>query len=188
MLTVAKLSPGQEAYYERSVAAGLDDYYAGRGESPGVWIGRGAAVLELDGVVGEGELGRLIGGQHPLDVRWLRRHPPRKQITVERIDPATGRARRREEDAVAGRRVRPRLLAAEERQPAARARRRRGAPRGDSGASRRLAGGARLPRGRGVRDPPGQERRDPRARRRASSRPRTSTARGARRTRICTRM
>ena len=35
MLSVAKLTPGQERYYERSVAAGLDDYYAGRGESPG---------------------------------------------------------------------------------------------------------------------------------------------------------
>ena len=43
MLSVAKLTPGQERYYERSVAAGLDDYYAGRGESPGVWTGRGAA-------------------------------------------------------------------------------------------------------------------------------------------------
>ena len=51
MLSVSKLSPGQEAYYERSVAAGIDDYYAGRGESPGVWVGRGAAELELDGVV-----------------------------------------------------------------------------------------------------------------------------------------
>jgi len=36
MLSVAKLSPGQERYYERSVADGLDDYYAGRGESPGI--------------------------------------------------------------------------------------------------------------------------------------------------------
>ena len=34
MLSVAKLAPGQEAYYERSVAQRLDDYYAGRGESP----------------------------------------------------------------------------------------------------------------------------------------------------------
>jgi conjugative relaxase-like TrwC/TraI family protein len=90
MLSVAKLSPGQEAYYERSVADGIDDYYAGRGESPGVWVGRGAAELELDGVVGDGELGRLIGGNHPLTSAELRRHPPRKQITVERIDPATG--------------------------------------------------------------------------------------------------
>ena len=42
VLSVAKLTPGQEGYYERSVAAGIDDYYAGRGESPGVWTGRGA--------------------------------------------------------------------------------------------------------------------------------------------------
>src|SRR5256885_16122465 len=30
---------------------GLDDYYAGRGESPGIWAGSGAAELELSGVV-----------------------------------------------------------------------------------------------------------------------------------------
>ncbi|MGH2796478.1 MAG: MobF family relaxase, partial [Thermoleophilaceae bacterium] len=90
MLSVSKLSPGQEAYYERSVAAGIDDYYAGRGESPGVWVGRGAAELELDGVVDDGELGRLISGRHPLTSAELRRHPPKKHITVERIDPATG--------------------------------------------------------------------------------------------------
>src|SRR5215210_2833071 len=82
MLSVSKLSPGQEAYYERSVADGIDDYYAGRGESPGVWVGRGAA-----------ELGRLISGHHPLTSAELRRHPPKKQITVERIDPATGERR-----------------------------------------------------------------------------------------------
>jgi conjugative relaxase-like TrwC/TraI family protein len=93
VLSVSKLSPGQEAYYERSVAAGIDDYYAGRGESPGVWVGRGAAELELDGVVGEGELGRLISGRHPLTSVVLRSQPPKKQITVERIDPATGEHR-----------------------------------------------------------------------------------------------
>ena len=56
MLSVAKLTPGQESYYERSVAAGLDDYYAGRGESPGVWVGSGARQLDLEGVVQDGEL------------------------------------------------------------------------------------------------------------------------------------
>src|SRR5437763_12078041 len=65
VLSIAKLTPGQEAYYERSVADGLDDYYAGRGESPGVWTGRGAQAVGLAGVVGEGELGRLIGGLPP---------------------------------------------------------------------------------------------------------------------------
>jgi conjugative relaxase-like TrwC/TraI family protein len=90
VLSVSKLSPGQEAYYERSVADGIDDYYAGRGESPGVWVGRGAAELELEGVVEEGELGRLIGGRHPVTSAVLRRHPPKKLISVETIDPVTG--------------------------------------------------------------------------------------------------
>jgi conjugative relaxase-like TrwC/TraI family protein len=90
MLSVSKLSPGQEAYYERSVADGIDDYYAGRGESPGVWVGQGAAELELEGMVGEGELGRLIAGRDPVTGAVLRSHPPTKRTTVERIDPLTG--------------------------------------------------------------------------------------------------
>src|SRR5204863_9735347 len=87
VLSVSKLTPGQEAYYERSVAAGLDDYYAGRGESPGVWTGRGAKELELEGLVHEGELGRLIRGIHPHTHEQLRPHPKARRITVERIDP-----------------------------------------------------------------------------------------------------
>ena len=45
MLSVGKLTLGQEAYYERQVARGLDDYYAGRGESPGIWAGSASAGL-----------------------------------------------------------------------------------------------------------------------------------------------
>ncbi len=89
MLSVAKLTPGQEGYYERSVAAGLDDYYAGRGESPGVWAGRGARELELEGLVQEGELGRLIRGHHPHTDAELRTHRRARRITMERINPLT---------------------------------------------------------------------------------------------------
>src|SRR5829696_1960472 len=87
VLSIAKLTPGQEGYYERSVAAGLDDYYAGRGESPGVWTGRGARELELEGLVHDGELGRLIRGVHPQSEKQLRTHPKARVITIERIDP-----------------------------------------------------------------------------------------------------
>ena len=96
MLSVSKLTPGQEAYYERSVAAGLDDYYAGRGESPGVWAGRGAADLGLDGTAEEGQLGALVRGRHPKSGAELRRHAPARTIRIERIDPATGERWREE--------------------------------------------------------------------------------------------
>src|SRR6266536_5619418 len=90
VLSIAKLTPGQEGYYERSVALGIDDYYAGRGESPGVWTGRGAERLGLEGVVQDGELGRLIRGQHPQSEEQLRTHYRARRITIERIDPFTG--------------------------------------------------------------------------------------------------
>ena len=90
MLSVAKLSPGQEGYYERSVARGLDDYYAGRGESPGSWAGTGATGLGLEGVVADGELSQIINGFDPASGERLRRHPRCREIRVERIDPQAG--------------------------------------------------------------------------------------------------
>src|SRR5215204_5193465 len=90
VLSIAKLTPGQEGYYERSVAEGLDDYYAGRGESPGVWTGRGARELELEGLVHEGELGLFFFNDTAPTEKELRRHYRPRQITVERIDPFSG--------------------------------------------------------------------------------------------------
>ncbi len=91
MLSVAKLTPGQEAYYERAVAAGLDDYYAGKGESPGIWAGAGAASLGLEGEVEKGELGSLVRGKHPQTGDELRAHVKARTITVERIDAESGK-------------------------------------------------------------------------------------------------
>ena len=39
MLSIGKLAGGGEDYYLEAVAAGLDDYYLGAGEAPGVWLG-----------------------------------------------------------------------------------------------------------------------------------------------------
>jgi conjugative relaxase-like TrwC/TraI family protein len=91
VLSVAKLTPGQEAYYERSVASGLDDYYAGKGESPGIWAGRGAASLGLEGEVAEGELGSIVRGGHPKTEDELRAHVKVRTITIERIDSESGK-------------------------------------------------------------------------------------------------
>lgn len=90
MLSVAKLTLGQEAYYEQQVAVGLDDYYAGRGESPGVWAGQGAATLRLTGVVGEGQLGTLLRGVDPASETALRSPVRERTITVRALDVETG--------------------------------------------------------------------------------------------------
>jgi conjugative relaxase-like TrwC/TraI family protein len=56
---------GSWRYYQREV--GVEDYYVGRGEEPGVWVGSGAERLGLSGVVEEGQLARLFDeGRHPV--------------------------------------------------------------------------------------------------------------------------
>ncbi len=40
MLSVGKVRPGNAGYYESAVVAGVEDYYAGDGDAPGVWLGR----------------------------------------------------------------------------------------------------------------------------------------------------
>jgi conjugative relaxase-like TrwC/TraI family protein len=69
----------------------LDDYYAGTGESPGVWAGRAAASLGLDGEVEEGELGLLVRGKNPRTGGELRAQVKARTITIERIDAESGK-------------------------------------------------------------------------------------------------
>jgi hypothetical protein len=38
---VAKMSPDGWAYHAREIAAGGEDCFAGHGEEPGRWVGRG---------------------------------------------------------------------------------------------------------------------------------------------------
>ena len=90
MLSVAKLTLGQEAYYERQVARGLDDYYAGRGESPGIWAGAGSAGLGLVGLVGDDDLGTLLRGVNPANGQRLRSPVRERTITRRRLDVETG--------------------------------------------------------------------------------------------------
>ena len=76
VLTIGKLgsSAGQLEYYERQVAAGVEDYYAGRGEVPGVWLGAGVEGLGVavgSRVEREGFMA-LMRGCHPVDGSLLR--------------------------------------------------------------------------------------------------------------------
>jgi hypothetical protein len=47
VLSIGKLTVEQSRYYERQVAQGRDDYYSGRGESPGRWTGNAIDTLRL---------------------------------------------------------------------------------------------------------------------------------------------
>jgi conjugative relaxase-like TrwC/TraI family protein len=64
MLTVTALTDGE--YLLSSVALGIDEYYAGVGEAPGVWSGAWSVELGVDGMVEADALRRIIDGNHPV--------------------------------------------------------------------------------------------------------------------------
>ncbi len=63
MLRITKLADAE--YLLRQVALGIDDYYVGAGEAPGVWQGRLAAELGLAGVVEADALRALLLNRDP---------------------------------------------------------------------------------------------------------------------------
>ncbi|HSS09608.1 MAG TPA: MobF family relaxase [Acidimicrobiales bacterium] len=63
MLRVSKLRDAE--YVLRDIAGGIEDYYLGRGEAPGVWAGRLPEHLGLSGVVEAEALRALIEGRDP---------------------------------------------------------------------------------------------------------------------------
>ena len=67
MLSIGKIALGQHRYYEQQVARGGDDYYSGRGEAPGEWVGSGTDALGLCGRVSAEQFGALIAGCDPRD-------------------------------------------------------------------------------------------------------------------------
>lgn len=67
VLKVTKLGLGQQAYFEKQVAQGMDDYYSGKGEAPGEWRGRLATELGLAGQVSAAQFNALLAGVDPRD-------------------------------------------------------------------------------------------------------------------------
>ena len=65
MLNIGKLSPGATEYYVGEVATSAEDYYSGRGEHQGRWVGSLARELELSGEVEPDHFRRVLRGQHP---------------------------------------------------------------------------------------------------------------------------
>ena len=77
MLSVAKLYAGQQAYYTDAVARGLDEYYAGMGELPGRWVGRGAELLGLSGELDAQALNAILDGRDPTTGTRLTEETPK---------------------------------------------------------------------------------------------------------------
>jgi conjugative relaxase-like TrwC/TraI family protein len=66
VMSLWKLRVGAENYYLAQVAAGLDVYYTGRGETPGRWLGAASSGLGLgDGDVTAEELRAVLAGLRP---------------------------------------------------------------------------------------------------------------------------
>jgi conjugative relaxase-like TrwC/TraI family protein len=82
MLSIGKLVVGQQRYYDQQVAQGRDDYYSGRGEAPGEWVGAGARALGLSGVVSADQFNALIGGLDPRDPSKALRDGPEPKVAA----------------------------------------------------------------------------------------------------------
>lgn len=71
-------------YFEEAVAENRVDYHAGRGESPGVWLGPGAERLGLEGTVERADLVRVLEGRHPVTGEELGyRHARSKNVAFD---------------------------------------------------------------------------------------------------------
>jgi conjugative relaxase-like TrwC/TraI family protein len=82
VLTITKLRGAE--YLISSVADGMEDYYMGAGEAPGVWRGSWAEALGLDGVVSADELRALVNGHDPnSNLDLLAGHRQRKVRAID---------------------------------------------------------------------------------------------------------
>ena len=83
-LGVTPLRVGQEAYWLDQIAHDRCEYYSGKGESPGWWVGSQAESIGLEGVAEEAAVRRLFAGQDPLSGRQrvapLWRTDPRSRL------------------------------------------------------------------------------------------------------------
>jgi len=78
-VSIGKLRVGGENYLLNAVARGAEDYYVGRGEAPGRWLGGGAEALGLQGEVDPEQFRRLLAGLDPETGEKLLAHPRKQQ-------------------------------------------------------------------------------------------------------------
>ena len=65
MLSIGKARRWPKSATTPPVAAVAGDYYSGRGEAEGYWLGNGAADLGLQGKVHPAQLSAMLTGANP---------------------------------------------------------------------------------------------------------------------------
>src|SRR5215213_9634165 len=85
-LPVKALKAGQEAYWLDQIACNREEYFSGRGESPGRFLGSGAAAAGLEGVASPEQVRAMFQGLDPatgeLRCAPLWRADPRSKLTA----------------------------------------------------------------------------------------------------------
>ena len=71
-------------YYVGEVATSAEDYYTGRGESPGRWVGSLASSIGLEGQVEAEQFRAVLDGRHPFTDEQLAPHRDRRDSTTGR--------------------------------------------------------------------------------------------------------
>jgi conjugative relaxase-like TrwC/TraI family protein len=91
-LGVTPLRVGQEAYWLDQIARDACEYYAGKGESPGWWLGTLADRAGLEGVASDEAVHRLFAGQDPVTgeqrVAPVWRSDPRSKLPASPLETA----------------------------------------------------------------------------------------------------
>lgn len=84
MLNIGLLAPGAGEYYIGEVATSAEDYYTGRGETAGRWVGSLAKEMHLEGAVEPDHFRAVLAGCDPLSGEQLveRSTSPRPTVFV----------------------------------------------------------------------------------------------------------
>ena len=85
-LPVKALKAGQEAYWLDQIARNREEYFSGRGESPGRFVGSAAATAGLEGIASAEQVRAMFQGLDPAtgEVRCapLPRADPRSKLAA----------------------------------------------------------------------------------------------------------
>lgn len=87
MLNIGLLAPGAGEYYISEVASSAEDYYTGRGEGAGRWVGSLSMEIGLRGEVDPDHFRAVLAGRDPLSNEQLVHRKPPGSPEVPRFDP-----------------------------------------------------------------------------------------------------